>query len=101
MRKIAYTLLTLAVAACSQKEPVDTIKPSAQGRTIEVSMQEITKTAIGEASQNGVSLVWSTGDEIAVVEGKGTAEQKHSVYRLIGEGGSPSGTFEYVSGDEQ
>ena len=99
MRKIAYTLLTLAVAACSQKEPVDTIKPSAQGRTIEVSMQEITKTAIGEASQNGVSLVWSTGDEIAVVEGKGTAEQKHSVYRLIGEGGSPSGTFEYVSGD--
>ena len=99
MRKFAYILLSLAAVACSQKEPVDTIKPSAQGRTIEVSMQEITKTTIGETSQNGVSLVWSTGDEIAVIEGKGTAGQKHSVYRLIGEGGSPSGTFEYISGD--
>ena len=99
MRLFPSILLVAAAVAC-MKEPVFTEdNPAAKGRTIEVSMPEMTRTALGESDQTRVSVVWSKGDEIAVIEGKGTPEQKHSIYRLIGDGGSASGTFEYVSGD--
>ena len=99
MRLFPSILLVAAAVAC-MKEPVFTEEnPAAKGRTIEVSMPEMTRTALGESDQTRVSVVWSKGDEIAVIENKGTSQQKHSVYRLVGEGGSASGTFEYVSGN--
>lgn len=58
-----------------------------------------TKTGLG-AEDNGVfPVVWSAGDEIAAISGKGTSEEKTSLYRLVGSGGTSTGTFEYVSGD--
>ena len=93
-------LLTLIAVGCAKEQPAgETQNAIADGRTIVVNMPEMTKTALGEASQTGVAVVWSAGDEIAVIEGKGTDAQKVSTYRLVGEGGTAAGTFEYVSGD--
>ena len=99
-RNILCAFLTLIAVGCvKENEMPSGDKAPAGGYTITVNMPELTRTAIGDETQTGVSLVWSKGDEIAVIEGKGTETQKHSVYRLVGEGGTASGTFEYVSGD--
>ena len=101
LKNFAQLILLPAVIACNEEIPSgnDTTTPPVTDRTIEVSMPEMTRTALGAGTESSVSVVWSKGDEIAVIEGKGTDAQKHSVYRLVGEGGSASGTFEYVSGD--
>ena len=97
---IMLALLTLIAVGCAKEQPAgETQNAIAEGRTIVVNMPEMTKTALGEASETGVAVVWSAGDEIAVIEGKGTEAQKVSTYRLVGEGGTAAGTFEYVSGD--
>jgi len=99
-RNILCAFLTLIAVGCvKENEMPSGDKTPAGGNTITVNMPELTRTAIGDETQTGVSLVWSKGDEIAIIEGKGTETQKHSVYRLVGEGGTASGTFEYVSGD--
>ena len=99
-RNILCAFLTLIAVGCvKENEMPSGDKTPAGGNTITVNMPELTRTAIGDETQTGVSLVWSKGDEIAVIEGKGTETQKHSVYRLVGEGGTASGTFEYISGD--
>ena len=100
-RNILCAFLTLIAVGCVKEQPAgnENDAPATGGRTIEVNIPEITRTAIGNETSTGVSLVWSKGDEIAVIEGKGTDAQKHSVYRLVGEGGTTNGTFEYVSGN--
>ena len=99
-RNILCAFLTLIAVGCvKENEMPSGDKAPAGSNTITVNMPELTRTAIGDETQTGVSLVWSKGDEIAIIEGKGTEAQKHSVYRLVGEGGTASGTFEYVSGD--
>ena len=97
---IMLALLTLIAVGCAKEQPAgETQNAIAEGRTIVVNMPEMTTTALGEATQTGVAVVWSAGDEIAVIEGKGTEAQKVSTYRLVGEGGTAAGTFEYVSGE--
>lgn len=99
-RNILCAFLTLIAVGCvKENEMPSGDKAPAGGNTITVNMPELTRTSIGDETQTGVSLVWSKGDEIAIIEDKGTEAQKHSVYRLVGEGGTASGTFEYVSGD--
>ena len=97
---IMLALLTLIAVGCAKEQPAgETQNAIAEGRTIVVNMPEMTKTALGEATQTGVAVVWSAGDEIAVIEGKGTDAQKVFTYRLVGESGTAAGTFECVSGD--
>ena len=99
-RNMLCAFLTLIAVGCvKENEMPSGDKTPAGGNTITVNMPELTRTAIGDETQTGVSLVWSKGDEIAVIEDKGLETQKHSVYRLVGEGGTASGTFEYISGD--
>ena len=98
-RNIVLAFLTLMAVGCAKEQPAGNENIPATGKTIVVNMPEMTKVALGEQTQTTASLVWSKGDEIAVIEGKGTSSQKYSVYRLVGEGGTTSGTFEYVSGN--
>lgn len=99
-RIILCAFLTLMAVGCVKENEMPAAdKTPAGGNTITVNMPELTRTAIGSSTDTGVSLVWSKGDEIAVIEDKGLETQKYSVYRLVGEGGTASGTFEYVSGD--
>lgn len=98
--KRIFIIACLATAiACTEEPLTENRNPAVVGRTIEVNMPTMTRTALGEGDEKSVSLVWCEGDEIAVIEDKGTANQKHSVYRLVGEGGSATGVFEYVNGD--
>ncbi len=98
-RNILCAFLTLIAVGCAKEPAGNDNTPATDKRTITVNMPELTRTAIGDATQTGVSLVWNKGDEIAVIEDKGTAAQKTSTYRLVGNGGTATGTFEYVSGD--
>ena len=98
-RHLTLALMALLAAGCAKELPNGNDTLPTGNNTIVVNMPEMTKTALGEATQTGVAVVWSTGDEIAVIEGKGTEAQKVSTYRLVGNGGTAAGTFEYVSGD--
>ena len=98
-RNILGAFLTLIAVGCAKEVPTGNNLPSGNGKTITINMPPMTRTAIGEDTQTGVNLVWSKGDEIAIIEGKGTNAQKSSIYSLVGEGGTASGTFEYVSGE--
>lgn len=99
IRNILCAFLTLIAVGCAKELPTGNDISTGNAKTITVNMPALTRTAIGAETQTGVSLVWSKGDEIAIIEGKGTNAQKYSTYKLVGEGGTTSGTFEYVSGD--
>ena len=95
---ILFLLSFFSVLSCS-KHVQDTDFQS--GNTIRISMPESfgTKVSMGEQTGNSISQVWNSGDRIAVVQGRGTESMKMSVYALIGEGGTSSGEFEFVSGN--
>ena len=95
---ILFLLSFFSVLSCS-KHVQDTDFQS--GNTIRISMPESfgTKVSMGEQTGNSISQVWNSGDRIAVVQGRGTESMKLSVYALIGEGGTSSGEFEFVSGN--
>ena len=95
---ILFLLSVFSVLSCS-KHVQDTDFQS--GNTIRISMPESfgTKVSMGEQTGNSISQVWNSGDRIAVVQGRGTESMKLSVYALIGEGGTSSGEFEFVSGN--
>lgn len=103
--KTKYTAMMLAAlflsAACAKEEKTEKtiVSPDFDGTKIEVGLSALTRTALGEPGTNSVPVVWSTGDEIAVIQGKGTAQQKVAIFKLAGEGGSSTGSFEYLSGD--
>ena len=62
---------------------------------IEVGIpQAMTKVALGGENNGNMDLVWSAGDQIAVVDGT-----SKSVYRLTNGAGTKNGVFEYVSGN--
>lgn len=103
--KTKYTAMMLAAlflsAACAKEEKTEKtiVSPDFDGTKIEVGLSALTRTALGEPGTNSVPVVWSTGDEIAVIQDKGTAQQKVAIFKLAGEGGSSTGSFEYLSGD--
>ena len=78
-RNLALAFLALIAAGCAKEQPAGETTSPTEVRTILVNMPEITRTAIGEATDSGVKLVWSKGDQIAVIENKGTDVQKHSI----------------------
>ena len=118
---IIMAALPLIFAACSKETPAKE-DPAGEGTAIvesgkksinvniaqfeapaaatETAEEAETRVAFGTASGNTMPLVWSEGDEIALIQDKGQATQKVSVFRLSGTGGSENGTFVFVSGDE-
>ena len=83
-----------------QKKSLTINMPSiATPGTGSVISDETTRTAFGTESASVMPVVWSAGDRIAVIQDKGLASQKISIYELDGPGGTASGTFNYVSGD--
>ena len=113
--------LPLIFAACSKEAPAKE-DPAGEGTAIvesgkksinvniaqfkapaaaaETAEEAETRVAFGTESGGAMPLVWSEGDEIALIQDKGLATQKVSVFRLSGTGGSENGTFVFVSGDE-
>ena len=95
---ILFLLSVFSVLSCS-KHVQDTDFQS--GNTIRISMPESfdTKVSMGEHTGRFISQVWNVGDRIAVVQGRGTESMKMSIYRLIGNGGTSEGEFEYDEGN--
>ena len=91
-RFIVLAVLAASVAAsgCAKFTPEPSLR-----RQIKVGIDAgLSRVALGPEKDAKVKLLWSAGDEIAVVDG--TAK---SVYRLTAGAGTALGTFEYVSGD--
>lgn len=91
----------LLLSACA-KENIKPNEPTDQNG--EIPLLEIglntTKTALGTEDAGKFPIVWSEGDEIAVIDNMGVkGKQNISVYRIKEGIGTAQGLFEHVSGD--
>lgn len=105
MKRTLYFAVAAAVlfAGCNKNEMTEETAADKNviHKTITVGLDNpSTKTALGTESQGKFPVVWTEGDEIAVVENLGVeGSQNYSVYKLKSGAGTSNGTFEYVSGD--
>ena len=91
----------LMLSACA-KENIKPNEPTDQNG--EIPLLEIglntTKTALGTETAGKFPIIWSEGDEIAVIDNMGVeGKQNISVYRIKEGIGTAQGLFEHVSGD--
>lgn len=91
----------LLLSACA-KENIKPNKPTDQNGErplLEIGLNT-TKTALGTEDAGKFPIVWSKGDEIAVIDNMGVeGKQNISVYRIKEGIGTAQGLFEHVSGD--
>lgn len=104
MKKLSVLAMAMIVMASCAKENVQTNnEPTGEKQLLEIGLAS-TKTALGtEYEENGKKffpIVWSEGDEIAVIENMGVeGKQNVSVYRLKDGAGTANGVFEHVGGN--
>ena len=91
----------LAMAGCTKENIAQEENNQANSNhpLLEIGL-ESTKVAFGAEENGKFPVVWSEGDEIAVIDNMGIeGKQNVSIYRLKSGAGSSNGTFEHVSGD--
>lgn len=93
----------IVMASCAKEnvQPNENNDQSNDRRSLEIGLAS-TKTQLGtEDKVNKLfPIVWSEGDEIAVIENMGVeGKQNVSVYRLKEGAGTANGIFEHISGD--
>lgn len=104
MKRLSVLAMAMIVMASCAKENVQpNNEPTGEKALLEIGLAS-TKTQLGtEYEENGKKffpIVWSEGDEIAVIENMGVeGKQNVSVYRLKNGAGTANGVFEHVSGD--
>lgn len=104
MKRLSVLAMSMIVMASCAKENVQpNNEPTGEKALLEIGLAS-TKTQLGtEYEENGKKffpIVWSEGDEIAVIENMGVkGKQNVSVYRLKEGAGTANGVFEHVSGD--
>ena len=104
MKRLSVLAMAMIVMASCAKENVQpNNEPTGEKALLEIGLAS-TKTALGtEYEENGKKffpIVWSEGDEIAVIENMGVeGKQNVSVYRLKDGAGTANGVFEHISGD--
>lgn len=98
-RYFNIAVAALVIAGCAKENnPSGDIQPVVR-KTIEVGL-DATKTSLGTEVAGNFPVLWSEGDEIAVVDNMGVAgKQNCSVYRLKTGAGTSNGVFEHVSGN--
>ena len=104
MKKYFAIAMAALVALSCTKESVskknDSSDSQVDGLRITVSTAEaISRVSAGTEAEGKLPVLWQAGDQIAVIQDKGSASQKVSIFQLVGAGGTASGEFEYVSGD--
>lgn len=102
MKRLSVLAMAMIVMASCAKENVQPNENNDQAIILEIGLTS-TKTALGEEIKEGnksfFPIVWSEGDEIAVIENMGVAEKQNVlVYKLLKGAGTANGTFEKVSG---
>lgn len=102
MKRLSVLAIAMIVMASCAKENVQpNNEPTGEKALLEIGLAS-TKTQLGEEDKvnNLFPIVWSDGDEIAVIENMGVeGKQNVSVYRLKEGAGTTNGVFEHVSGD--
>lgn len=102
MKKLSVLAMAMIVMASCAKENVQPNENNDQsnGRQIlEIGLAS-TKTQLGTEDNGFFPIVWSEGDEIAVIENMGVeGKQNVSVYRLKEGASTANGIFEHISGD--
>lgn len=102
MKKIGlFAMALLAMAGCAKENIAQEENNQTNGNhpLLEIGL-ESTKVALGAEENGKFPVVWSEGDEIAVIDNMGIeGKQNVSIYRLKSGAGSSNGTFEHVSGD--
>lgn len=93
----------IVIASCAKEnvQPNENNDQSNDRQILEIGLAS-TKTQLGtEDKVNKLfPIVWSEGDEIAVIENMGVEGQQNvSVYRLKEGAGTANGVFEHISGD--
>lgn len=91
----------IVMASCAKENVQPNNEPTGEKALLEIGLAS-TKTQLGEEDKvnNLFPIVWSDGDEIAVIENMGVeGKQNVSVYRLKNGAGTANGVFEHVSGD--
>lgn len=102
MKKLSVLAMAMIVMASCAKENVQpNNEPTGEKALLEIGLAS-TKTQLGtEDKVNKLfPIVWSEGDEIAVIENMGVeGKQNVSVYSLREGAGTANGVFEHISGD--
>lgn len=102
-RLSVLAMVMIVMASCAKENIQPKNEPTREKALLEIGLAS-TKTQLGtEYGENGKKffpIVWSEGDEIAVIENMGVeGKQNVSVYRLKEGAGTANGIFEHVSGD--
>ena len=101
MKRLSVLAMAMIVMASCAKENVQpNNEPTGEKALLEIGLAS-TKTQLGEEDKvnNLFPIVWSDGDEIAVIENMGIeGKQNVLVYKLLKGAGTANGTFEKVSG---
>lgn len=100
MKKLSVLAMAMIVMASCAKENVQpNNEPTGEKALLEIGLAS-TKTQLGtEDKVNKLfPILWSEGDEIAVIENMGGEGQNVLVYRLRNGAGTANGVFELVEG---
>lgn len=101
MKRLSVLAMAMIVMASCAKENIQpNNEPSGEKQLLEIGLAS-TKTQLGTEDKvnNLFPIVWSDGDEIAVIENMGIeGKQNVLVYKLLKGAGTANGTFEKVSG---
>lgn len=99
MKRLSVLAMAMIVMASCAKENVQpNNEPTGEKALLEIGLAS-TKTQLGKEDNGFFPIVWSEGDEIAVIENMGVeGKQNVSVYRLKEGAGTANGVFELVDG---
>lgn len=96
---LAASALLLSACAKENIKPNEPADQNGERPLLEIGLNT-TKTALGKEADGKFPIVWSEGDEIAVIDNMGVeGKQNISVYRIKKGMGTDKGLFEHVSGD--
>lgn len=88
----------IVMASCAKENVQPNNEPTGEKALLEIGLAS-TKTQLGKEDNGFFPIVWSEGDEIAVIENMGVeGKQNVSVYRLREGAGTANGVFEIVDG---
>lgn len=95
---LAMAMIVMASCAKENVQPNENNDQSNDRRILEIGLAS-TKTQLGKEDNGFFPIVWSEGDEIAVIENMGVeGKQNVSVYSLREGAGTANGVFELVEG---
>ena len=88
----------IVMASCAKENVQPNNEPTGEKALLEIGLAS-TKTQLGKEDNGFFPIVWSEGDEIAVIENMGVeGKQNVSVYSLREGVGTANGVFELVDG---